>query len=385
MVPKLKQAFTAAFSTEPTLIVKAPGRINLIGEHTDYNGGLVFPAAIDKCMYFAFRPNGSQLVNIVAQDKSARISVKLDDLVSDILWGRYCLGVISEFQKLQLSVIGFDCLFMSEIPIGAGVSSSAALECGFAKGIDHLIGSNLDRWELARIGNRSENNFLGIQSGILDQFSSLFGKANSAMLMDCSTQTFEYYPIDLDPYCLVLINTNVKHSHLSSGYNDRPSECKAILEIANQHNITLQHLSELTHEQLKAIKPHLSRVLYNRALFILEENVRVLAFKEAMLMHDHSRLGEILYDCHDGLSRLYEVSCKELDILVSITKEHNSVLGARMMGGGFGGCTLNLLLQKNKESTIQAICQAYHKQTNIDATPYSISIGNGVELVSSDM
>ncbi len=383
MLERLESLFYEQFDTKPTLLVRAPGRINLIGEHTDYNNGLVFPAAIDKSMYFAFRENNSNRYNLVAHDKSSSISVSMHDLDTDKLWGKYCIGVIQEFDKLGFTPQGFDCLFLSEIPIGAGVSSSAALECGLAKGLDAMIKSGLDNWELVRLGNRSENNFLGIQSGILDQFSSIFGKEGQAMLMDCNSQSFEYYPVDLHPYSLVLINTNVKHSHLTSGYNDRPTECKEIVTIARNHNINLDNLSQLSNAQLLSLQDKMSDIHYRRAQFILDENQRVIEFKEALLSKNFQKLGDLLYASHHGLQHLYEVSCMELDLLIELSRQEQSIIGARMMGGGFGGCTLNLILSKDKANVIDNITKAYYQQTGIEATSYYINIGNGVELVNN--
>ena len=381
MKEKVREFFLREFSNEPTIIVRAPGRINLIGEHTDYNLGLVFPAAIDKSMYFAFRANQTKALNLVAHDLNDRISLQLENPNSDKLWVRYCLGIIDEYKKLGHTLPGFDCIFMSEIPIGAGLSSSAALECGFAKGIDTLIDSGLNAWDIVRMSNRSENNYLGIQSGILDQFSSMFGQEEKAMLMDCSKDTFEYYPVELAPYSLVLINTNVKHTHLSSGYNDRPAECKEVVKIAKREGIEIDHLSQLNLNQLDALKKQLTDTLYNRAQFIIEENGRVHKFKDALLAKNFTTLGDVLYASHYGLQNLYEVSCTELDLLVELSRQQSAIIGSRIMGGGFGGCTLNLILDEEKERVVKEISLRYHKQTGIEPSVYHVSIGNGVEVI----
>jgi len=378
----IQTLFRSEYGESPQVIVRAPGRINLIGEHTDYNMGFVFPAAIDKSMYFAFRENGTMTCNLTAHDKEAKVSFDLDGTFeTDKLWAKYCMGVIKEFQKKNITVSGFDCLFLSEIPIGAGVSSSAALECGFAKGIDYMANSQLANWDLATIGNQAENKFLGIQSGILDQFSSLFGKANQAMLMDCENKTFDYYDVDLDTYQIVLINTNVKHSHLSSGYNDRPSECAEVVSIVSQNYPEVKSLRDLTREQLEASENKLSPTLYNRASFILGENERVHAFKAALLSKDIEEMGRLLYSSHQGLKQLYEVSCKELDILVDLTDAEESIAGARMMGGGFGGCTLNLIHKEGMEEVISHIQLKYKQLTGIASSSYRVKIANGVEVL----
>jgi len=381
MIQKLKSEFLKEFNEAPDLITRAPGRINLIGEHTDYNLGLVFPAAIDKSMYFAFKTNGTNSCRLCAYDKNEKVTIELDKMDADLLWAKYCVGVIQEVFALGISLEGFDCLFMSDIPIGAGVSSSAALECGFVMGLNTLSNSNLDKWEMAKIGNRAENNYLGIQSGILDQFSSIFGLKNKAMLMDCASQDFTYHDVNIDPYTLVLINTNVKHSHLSSGYNDRPSECRAALKIAQQQFSKINSLSDLNKLQLETIKTKLSETLYKRTLFVIEENARVLLFKNALKEKNYNALGQLLYESHEGLETLYEVSCKELNILVNLSRKEPSIKGARMMGGGFGGCTLNLIEIKNKEKIIESMCEAYFNKTGITAIPYYIHIGQGAELL----
>lgn len=293
------------------------------------------------------------------------------------------MGIIQEFQKLNIDVSGFDCLFSSQIPIGAGVSSSAALECGIAKGINQMSNSGLDNWELVNICNQSSHNFLGIKSGILDQFSSLFGKIDHAMLMDCRSQSFDYHKLDIGSYDLVLINTNVNHSHLSSGYNDRPSESKEAVSIIAKQYPEVTSLRELSSEQLESSKSNLSQVLYNRASFILEENERVHSFKEAMLSKDIEELGRLLYASHQGLKKLYEVSCTELDVLVELTYEEASIAGARMMGGGFGGCTINLIHKNEMESVIERVQEKYKIITGIDSSFYKVSVGNGVEVLSN--
>ncbi len=385
MLQQLTAVFEKEYSKKPSLTIQAPGRINLIGEHTDYNMGLVFPAAIDKRMYFAFEPNKSNEINLFAYDKDSKVNLILSDLSSDKLWANYCIGIINEFQNLGIETIGFDALFMSDIPIGAGVSSSAALECGFSQGLNVLNKAGLKDWDLVHLGNRAENNHLGIKSGILDQFASIFGRQDQAMLMDCRDQSFEYFDIDLDPYQLVLINTNVKHSHLSSGYNDRPTECAKVLEIAKKKFSKLGDLSELTKNKLSQLADQISPTLYNRANFLIEENERVLKFKEALRLKNFEVLGMLFYSTHEGLKTEYEVSCKELDLLVDLSKKHHSILGARMMGGGFGGCTLNLIHKKGKEKTIDQICKDYKDQTDIEASPYYIEVGQGVKVLENNL
>lgn len=381
---QIKTTFNECFNRKPQFYVKAPGRINLIGEHTDYNMGFVLPAAIDKHILFGFAANGTEnLCQLRALDMKGSFEGSLKDIQkTEHSWVNYLLGVILQCQKRGIEVKGFDCVFAGNIPIGSGLSSSAALECGFARGLAEMAEVSLEKWEIARIGNHTENEFLGIQSGILDQFASTFGKKNHAMKMDCDSQTFEYVPLELGDCCLVLINSNVKHEHTTSGYNDRPTECKQAVEILQKEHPTenIQSLRNVTPSMLEQSTSKLSPTLLNRCQFILAENERVHRFCESMKAKELRVLGKLLYDSHYGLQHLYEVSCEELDLLVDLTRDMPKVLGARMMGGGFGGCTLNLMEKKTSEETVERLLKEYKAKTGIDAEAYFVEIEDGVAI-----
>lgn len=381
---KLSQEFIQSFGISPQFIVRAPGRLNLIGEHTDYNEGFVMPAAIDKCIYLAFgvAQNNESVSTIVSMDFDTTVEIEHDDLkTTDIGWKNYLLGVMNEFQKLSIEIPKFNCVISGNVPIGSGLSSSAAVECGFIKGLAQLVKIDLTNWEIAEIGNRSENSFLGIQSGILDQFSSVFGRKDHAMKMDCRNKTHEYVSLDLGDYSIVLINTNVKHQHTTSGYNDRPTECREAVAIMKHKNPEIKSLRDVNHEMIEHSKSQLGTKLYNRSKFIVEENQRLEAFAIAMQKGDISQMGKLLYATHDGLQHEYEVSCKELDILVDLTREDPSIAGSRMMGGGFGGCTLNLIRSEVCQPTAQRIATEYKNLTGVVADIYFVNIEDGVNIL----
>ena len=379
---KVRKAFIDRFGAEPSVVIKAPGRINLIGEHTDYNLGLVLPAAIDRCIIFAFKPNNSCACRIHALDVEEFVQIKLENLEKgDQLWANYLRGILLQFQERSLLLQGFDCVFAGTIPIGSGLSSSAALDCGFIKGVSELHVHNLTDWDVVTISNQSNNNFLDIQSGILDQFSSVFGKKGQCMMMDCKTRDYNYHTLLLGDYSFVLINTNVKHETLTSGYNDRPSECKEVVRKLNAHENRVESLRDVDLSMIDKHKDKLSKKLYNRARFIVEENQRVLSFVKAMKERDNASLGNLLLESHQGLADLYEVSCDELNLLVHLAMKEEHVLGSRMMGGGFGGCTLSLIRRDEIGRVTARITSTYKKETGITPEVYQVSLEDGVQVL----
>ncbi|MGB0929513.1 MAG: galactokinase [Chitinophagales bacterium] len=379
---QIATTFQQTFRNRPQFYVKAPGRINLIGEHTDYNMGFVLPAAIDKHILFGFAANETEdTCRLRALDMSDSYECSLKNIQkTEYSWVNYLLGVVQQIQKRNIEIKGFDCVFAGNIPIGSGLSSSAALECGFARGLCELAGVTLEKWEIARIGNQTENQFLGIQSGILDQFSSTFGQKDKVMLMDCRSQTFEYLPLELGDYCLVLINSNVKHEHTTSGYNDRPTECKQAVRLLQNDFPEIESLRDVTFPMLKKYASKLPPILLKRCQFILAENERVHQFCEHLKTGQVLSLGDLLYQSHHGLQHLYEVSCTELDLLVDLTRNIPEILGARMMGGGFGGCTLNLIKRESAKAVTSQILAQYRIETGIAAEIYFVEIENGVDL-----
>lgn len=378
ILQSIKNSFERAFSFPPSFIVRAPGRINLIGEHTDYNNGFVFPAAIDRYVYLAFSANLlSTNSRVIAKDLGDSSIIRLDSLEkTDIAWKNFLSGILLQFKEQGHTLRDFNCLIQSTIPIGAGMSSSSALECGFAKGIAHLNKIDLTNWEIVDMSHKSNHEYLGIKGGIMDQFSSLFGKKEYGMILDCLDRSHSYVPINLEAYQWVLINSNVKHELLTSGYGDRVKECKeaeSILEISTLRSLSLEHLESHKHK--------LSEIQYNRAKFVLEENERVHTFAEALKLQNTESLGDLLYQSHDGLQNEYEVSCEELDFLVDTSRKIDAVLGARMMGGGFGGCTINLMKKSDIEETILKIEDAYFSKYAIRPEHYLVEIVDGINIL----
>lgn len=377
--------FKALYGSEPEAVIRAPGRINLIGEHTDYNQGLVLPAAIDKSIYFAVKRNDLRKCRFYALDvdQSAEVTLPVTTKTGK-LWAQYIQGACKVLEDKGYRVLGFDCVFGGDIPIGSGLSSSAALDCGMISAISLLSDIPLDRWGIVEVSNISNNTFLGIQSGILDQFASVFGASGSCMSLDCRTKNFLHHQVDFGSYELILINSNVKHDHSDSGYNDRPAECKRAIEQLNRLGLQIDSLRDLSMDDLLLLRSKLDPILFSRAKYLIEENQRVLEFIKALERQDIFQLGQLLYASHEGLQHLYEVSCPELDLLVDLTRPEEGVAGSRMMGGGFGGCTLNLIKSTEADRVLERITSSYKTQTSIDASVYKVRISNGLEIIANN-
>ena len=334
----ISNKFATLFEGEGEWFASA-GRINLIGEHTDYNGGFVFPGAIDKGMVAEIRLNGTDKVRAFALDldEYCEFGLKEEDAPSQS-WARYIFGVCRETEKRGGKVGGFDTVFSGDVPLGAGMSSSAALESAFAFALNELFGNGIDKFELARIGQSTEHNYCGVNCGIMDQFASVFGKKGNLMRLDCRSMEFEYFPFDPAQYGykLVLLNSCVKHVLVGSPYNDRRASCERVAKVLGQ-----EFLRGATMDQLEAIKEQISEEDYMRARYVIGEEQRVLDVCDALKAGDYETVGARMYETHWGMSKDYEVSCEELDFLATVAKECG-VSGSRIMGGGFGGCTINL-------------------------------------------
>ncbi|MHA7831656.1 MAG: galactokinase [Flagellimonas sp.] len=352
--------------------VHSPGRINLIGEHTDYNNGFVLPAAIDKTIDLRFRRNGSSNECCVySKQYNSTFIFKLDELPeAQNPWERFVIGVVSELKELSESIKGFDCFVDSYLPIGSGVSSSAAFECGLATGLNELFELGLNEWDIIKLSQRAEHNFVGTQCGIMDQFASVLGKVDHAMFLDCKTLEFEYIPMSIRPYCLLLLNTNVDHELSSGGYNNRRNECEAGLDVLKEHFEHVSTLRDVTKEMLDSCAERMDSTVYKRCSYVIEENQRVLEAVEALKNDDLGKFGDLMYKTHTGLSEKYEVSCPELDFLVEFSRTESRLLGSRMMGGGFGGCTLNIIHSDAVESFVQDISKAYYEQFKIQLSSF---------------
>lgn len=347
--------------------IKSPGRLNLIGEHTDYNGGYVLPCAINLSidLYFEISKKKSSVTTDLGY--SLKFDVKENYIKSENHWENYVLGVVEELKKIKHNLINFNCDIKSTLPSGSGISSSSALICGLIKGLCILNDIELDNSGIIDLSRNVEHKYIGVLGGIMDQFTILNAKKNTAILLDCSSLKVKYIDLDLKDYELLLLNTNVKHNLANTQYNNRVFECKQALEIINKLvGKSYLNLSDVSLNELSLAKNKLSKENYNRALFVLKENERALKSAELLEKNDLIQFGELMYSSHYGLKNNYEVSCKELDYLVDVTREHKDILGARMMGGGFGGCTINLINKNFTEKFIKIITQQYKLNFKLD-------------------
>jgi galactokinase len=377
----IASAFRDKFSSQP-LLVQGCGRINIIGEHTDYNDGFVLPASINKYIYFAIAENGSNECHFHALDINDSYQFSLDDIKkSDKGWANYLMGILDQLQKEDILLEGVDVVFGGNLPIGSGMSSSAALEAGFALGICSLFNLQKSRQELAQLAHRSSNNFLGIPSGIMDQFASLLGQRGQAIKLDCRSLQYEYVQLDLKDYELLLINTGVSHALANSAYKDRVRECREGAEAVAQKFEGIQSLRDVSLEQLEACREDMTAVVYQRCRYVIEENERLHQALHLLTNGKMEALGELLLRTHEGLSKAYEVSCRELDFLVELAKDHEGVAGARMMGGGFGGCTLNLVKKSAKADFLKYAKKEYYRAFSVQAEHYELEIVDGTDIV----
>lgn len=363
--------------------VYAPGRINIIGEHTDYNDGFVLPAAIDRMMTVQARRNGaSSTVRLTARATQQTFSFDLGHFSPvEKGWQNYVMGVVSELQKLGGAISGFDAEFGGDVPIGSGMSSSAALECSFAVALNELFGLGFSKWQLIEASQRAEHNFVGIKCGIMDQFASVMGKKDHVMLLDCRSLDFQYFPLELGAYQLLLLNTNVSHTLASSEYNTRRSECEQGVLILQKEYPGIVNLRDANLEQIVANKSKMPEHIFRRCLHVVTENQRVLDATKSLLAGDFKMLGELMYQSHFSLQNDYEVSCPELDFLVQQTLEKDYILGSRMMGGGFGGCTISIVEKLRAAEFIEQAAAAYCNRFGIDLTPIEVAIGDGATVI----
>ncbi|MDE6148029.1 MAG: galactokinase [Bacteroidales bacterium] len=373
MKQRISEKFRTLFSEEGDFFASA-GRINLIGEHTDYNGGFVFPGAIDKGMIAEIRLNGTGTVRAFALDLDEYCEFGMNEEDAPVQsWARYIFGVCREIIKRGGKISGFDTVFSGDVPLGAGMSSSAALESTFAFALDNLFALGIDKFELARIGQSTEHNYCGVKCGIMDQFASVFGKKGHLMRLDCRSMEFEYFPFDpaQHGYRLVLLNSLVKHELVGSPYNDRRASCERVAKVLGQ-----EFLRGATMEQLEAVKDKISEEDYMRARYVIGEEKRVLDVCEALGKGDYETVGKRMYETHWGMSRDYEVSCEELDFLASLAEE-SGVTGSRIMGGGFGGCTINLVKEELYDGFIAKAKSAFAEKYGHEPIVIDVVISDG--------
>lgn len=383
-------AFKNHFDDAPKIIVRAPGRINLIGEHTDYNGGYVLPAAIDKAVFFAVSPREDDECHLISYDLNERLNTNLNDLTASdqYSWANYLMGVLDEIRKellangRQLTALkGVNLVFGGEIPSGGGVSSSAAIENGIGFAVNELFGLGFSRIDLLKISQRAENNFVGMKCGIMDMFASMMGKENAVIRLDCNSLEYEYFPFNAPDYRLVLCNTMVKHSLVDSEYNTRRAECEEGVVVFQRYDPSVKTLRDVTFDVLQAHKNELRPVVYKRCKYVVEEIARVEEACKVLKENDLVTFGALMSQTHDGLQNEYEVSCKELDFLAEKARHTEGVLGARMMGGGFGGCTINLVRTDVIEAFIDDMKTAYKAAFDIDLPCHVVTPKNGVEII----
>ncbi|UOQ96830.1 galactokinase [Hymenobacter sp. 5317J-9] len=388
MSASLAQAVAADFQQHfgyAPLLVRAPGRVNLIGEHTDYNGGFVLPAAVDKEAVFAVGLNKGQQIRLVAHDlnETLELANAAEISPSDTHWANYLLGVAAQFQQRGVAVPGFDCVFAGTVPLGAGMSSSAAIECGLAFALNRLLGAGFDTMELARIAQLAEHTYAGVMCGIMDQFASLFGRDAHVVRLDCRSLQYEYFPFDTRACRIVLCNSGVKHSLASSEYNTRRQECERGVSVLQQKHPEVTSLRDATMEMLDAHRSELGGTVYRRCAYVVQENARVEAACRHLLAGDLAAFGQEMYGSHAGLRDDYEVSCAELDVLVEAAQAAPGVFGARMMGGGFGGCTINLVAPDKVDEFIASVSKAYQEKFGLKLETYQTTIVDGVGLASA--
>ena len=376
MLQKIRNKFNELFKCEGS-VYTSPGRINLIGEHTDYNGGFVFPGAVDKGMIAEIKLNGTNKVRAFSIDLNDSVEFGLEEAdAPKASWARYIFGVCREIIKRGGKVEGFDTVFAGDVPLGAGMSSSAALESTYAFALNDLLSLGIDKFELAKIGQSTEHNYVGVKCGIMDQFASIFGKEGSLMLLDCRSLEHKYYPFNPKGYKLVLLDSVVKHELASSAYNKRRESCENAAKAIRKNHPEVEFLRDATMDMLKEVEKDISAEDYMRAEYVIEEVQRVMDVCAALEKGDYETVGEKMYGTHHGMSKLYEVSCEELDFLNDIAKKCG-VSGSRVMGGGFGGCTINLVKEEKYDSFVKEAFSAYKKQFGREPKLYEVVISDG--------
>ncbi|MEA5080171.1 MAG: galactokinase [Dysgonamonadaceae bacterium] len=367
------------FGNESPEVYASPGRINLIGEHTDYNGSFVFPGAIDKGMIASIKLNGTEKVRVysIDLDEYTEFGLNEEDIPSQG-WAKYIFGVCREIIKRGYKIEGFDSTFSGDVPLGAGMSSSAALESTYAFALNDMFNLNIDKFELAKIGQKTEHNYVGVNCGIMDQFASIFGKAGHLIRLDCKTLDYEYFPFDPQPhgYRVVLLDTVVKHELASSAYNKRRESCENAVAAIKKNHSEVDFLRDADMKMLNEVKNDISEEDFMRAQYVIEETQRVRDVSDALERDDYEFVGKKMYETHDGMSRLYEVSCEELDFLNEVAKQNN-VTGSRVMGGGFGGCTINLVKEELHDRFIANAKEQFKAKYGHEPKIYDVIISDG--------
>lgn len=382
----LSQHFLSRFGQVPEYVFRSSGRINLLGEHTDYNEGFVLPAAIDLGVYLAISARPDRQCHLVAQDLSDSFQFDVDQFSKNTehFWANYIMGVVAEIQKIvpPQRLRGFNLALSADLPAGGGMSSSAAIENGVGMALNTLFDLGLSRLELVRLSQRAENQFVGMNCGIMDMFASMMGQKDHFMRIDCRDLSYSYYPFHATDLRIILCDSGVKHALADSEYNTRRAECEEGAAYLRQFNPSVRSLRDVTPEILEAGRDGLRPVVFRRCRYVIGENARVIQVCEALQNDDFEQVGQLLFATHEGLSQEYEVSCPELDFLVGQARAQEGVLGARMMGGGFGGCTINLVRADRADRFIEAMAEAYYQRFGTAMKHYEVRPANGTELLN---
>lgn len=377
---KIQELFTKRFGTHPFLYF-SPGRINLIGEHVDYNDGFVMPCAINKGVYYAVAPNNTNIARFYSRDFDEKIEVDLDKIGPNESWKNYVLSVLNEFQKDGKKINGFDCVLGGNIPVGAGLSSSAAVEGGLAYALNDIFGFGYSREQLAFLCQKAEHGYPKVNCGIMDQYANMMGKKNQAIFLDCQSLTHKYLPLNLGSYQIVLINTKVHHALATSAYNTRRSECEAGLKIIRE-NTTYKSFRDIKNSKsIEKLEGKMGKYVWKRCTFVIDEINRTETAAKMLTRGNLREFGNLMYQSHEGLSNLYKVSCAELDFLVHLAQTNPDVIGSRMMGGGFGGCTINIVRSEGKDNFVSEAMAAYKKEFQITPESYDVVTENGTYKV----
>jgi galactokinase len=373
--------FKELYQEEP-LVVTSPGRINIIGEHTDYNDGFVLPAAIDKAIYVAVSKRSDDDIVLYAEDYKESHEVKLSAIaISEKHWPNYILGVVDQYLKRGATLGGFNLYIDGDVPLGAGLSSSAAVECAVTLALSELFDLQVERLDIPQIAQKAEHTYAGVMCGIMDQFASAFGKEKNVIKLDCRTLGFEYVPLDLKGYEVVLLNTNVKHSLASTAYNTRREQCEQASAWVQEKYPAVKNLRDVTIAMLDELVKDKDADIYAKASFVVSENERVEKSCDALRSGDVVQLGQYIFQSHEGLSKVYEVSCPELDYLVDYVKQFPEVIGARMMGGGFGGCTINIVKEGVLPSILPTLEKEYKEKFDKELSVIQVRIADGTRVL----
>ena len=380
MQERIRSLFLEKYQAKP-LLVRSPARVNIIGEHTDYNDGFVLPTAINKAIYVAVSARKDTEIHLYSEAYHQSHKLNLSALSpQEIAWTNYVLGVVDQLLKDGRQVRGFNLVLGGDVPLGAGLSSSAAVECAVIFALNELFHFQISKMDLVRMAQKAEHEYTGVLCGIMDMFASMFGRKGYAMKLDCRSLAYEYVPLDLKSYKILLLNTNVKHSLASTAYNERRQQCEQGLRWVQEFHPSVTSLRDTSLEMLQKLVLTRDTLIYKRCSYVLEENQRLLAACDNLKNGNLEALGQQMYQTHHGLSAAYEVSCPELDFLVGFVKEMPGVLGARMMGGGFGGCTVNLVEEASIPTLLEALMPAYQETTGLELAAYIVETEDGTSL-----